>query len=311
MNIPQAEELNVRAERLLSDHDATAALALFQDVFIQCGKSDDEPSRIQVARALCGAARCCDESENKTMASSIRQTMERRFSSDSNPKVRYYLELTIGKTTGEAPPKIEYSKSASAPRKREAETRTPTSSPEKSVEGWNDFLSSNKLAADEETETNDKLKSETTRPMSTPPSRIEQPSPTQFLRQDEVTLVRIGQIFTNAFIQNTLDTTLRVETGDLFFRLFLNETNSLICYRASFGLRKLATWEEKLSLANDMNDNVILVRFSVADDITLIADYYLPYSHGVAPFHIVNTLRLMNHVTVLAIKQHDQNNLVA
>lgn len=97
---PEILELNDRAEAHLKNQEWSAALALFQKVFLDFSRAQEPALRAQVARALWGAIQCSRALNDAKRAEQIAATLERRYGGDDNSRVRYYLELSRGNTPG-------------------------------------------------------------------------------------------------------------------------------------------------------------------------------------------------------------------
>ena len=69
--------------------------------------------------------------------------------------------------------------------------------------------------------------------------------------------------------------------------------------------------QDLVELANLMNDQTILTRFSVpANKPYMIASYYLSYENGIAPYQIISTLRLMLRTVHFAIANFDTSKII-
>ena len=135
----------------------------------------------------------------------------------------------------------------------------------------------------------------------------------QWVGESEVSIERLYELFDGAYMECDLD-----EDGDLRIvtdsgpRIFLSlhEPNRLIRYMAFYKFREETIEYDKLVFVNALNDDIVFIRFSLNGVDTLIADYYLPYSRGASPFHIINSAKLMGRVITSGIRQHDTNNLL-
>ena len=276
-NFQRALDLNERAEKLLMGERFSEALPLLQQVFLQFAKAEDTNLRVQVARALQGAARCYDHTGNAPMAKSIRETMEKHFGASPDPKIRYWVELARGNF-----PALPDETQLTA-----AQFETE----------WSEFLETNEL---DET------------PVSPPSDSLT--APTQWISAKEISLDRILSVFQNAYIDAEID-----EDGDLCVRtengikvlISVNDANALLHFVAIYGLREDASEAQKLGFVNRLNDEIILVRFSVANENTLVADYYLPYGQGVSPFHIVSVVRLVNRIIPPTFSKYDEDDVLS
>ena len=126
--------------------------------------------------------------------------------------------------------------------------------------------------------------------------------------EKDVSLARLQQVFEAAFVENDVD-----DDGDLVIRtenntkifVSLDERNKIIRFTALYGLRDDAQEEDKTTLANTLNDNVVFVRFSASSHSALICDYYLPFNGAVSPLHIVTVTRLFNRIVASSLGEYD------
>jgi len=133
------------------------------------------------------------------------------------------------------------------------------------------------------------------------------------LPEDQVTSAQLAQFFKAAFMKAEVD-----EDGDIKVKsdagitvwISIEGERKLLKYVATYGFKEDATEVDRLQLVNTLNDNVILVRFSVPRDDVLMADYYLYYEEGVIPYQVVNTLRHFANITVKAIREYDTDDLI-
>ncbi len=69
---------------------------------------------------------------------------------------------------------------------------------------------------------------------------------------------------------------------------------------------------EELELVNQLNDCVVLARFSLPhdDDDLLIVDYFLAYEEGVLAMQIINSFQWLDQVTIGAISNLDKLDMI-
>jgi hypothetical protein len=133
------------------------------------------------------------------------------------------------------------------------------------------------------------------------------------LPDDQVTPAQLQQFFKSAFMKAEVDDDgdIKVKTdAGITVWISIEAERKLLKYVATYGFKDDTTEEERLQLVNTLNDNVILVRFSVPRDDVLMADYYLYFEEGVIPYQIVNTLRHFANITVKAIREYDTEDLI-
>ena len=133
------------------------------------------------------------------------------------------------------------------------------------------------------------------------------------LSEAGVTPARLQRFFKDAFLKAEIDedddVKVRTDAGITVW-ISIEAERKLLKYVATYGFKEDATEVDRLQLVNTLNDNVILVRFSVPRDDVLMADYYLYYEEGIVPYQIVNTLRHFANITVKAIREYDTEDLI-
>ena len=135
----------------------------------------------------------------------------------------------------------------------------------------------------------------------------------KFLTEGEVSATKLQQIFNAAYVKAELD-----DDGDLRITtdagpkaiVTVDADRRILRFMSLYRLREDAPEEETHAFVNKMNDDVILVRFSVTRRHVLMADYYLSYEEGVLPYKVVKTLKMFGRVALGAIRQHDTRDLV-
>ncbi len=136
----------------------------------------------------------------------------------------------------------------------------------------------------------------------------------EVLAEDEVTTSNLAQVFKRAFFKTSIDNDgdLIVQTDGPRVIVTLNQDNKLIKFMTIYGVKESARLDLKHNFTNRMNDEIIVVRFSVPKTRPdmLIADYYLPFEEGIPAFQIVSALRLFARVVPAAIRSCDENDLV-
>jgi hypothetical protein len=134
------------------------------------------------------------------------------------------------------------------------------------------------------------------------------------LAEEEVTIPNLVQLFEQAFFKTEVDGDgdIVVHTDGPRVCVRLPEGKQLVKLFALYGL-KSARLEQKHALVNRMNDDFVLVRFSIPDQHPeiLMADYYLPFDRGIGSFQIISSLRRFAGVVVAAIKKCDNEDIVA
>jgi hypothetical protein len=133
------------------------------------------------------------------------------------------------------------------------------------------------------------------------------------LSEDGVTPARLQRFFKAAFLKAEIDededVKVRTDAGITVW-ISIEAERKLLKYVATYGFKEDVTEVDRLQLVNTLNDNVILVRFSVPREDVLMADYYLYYEEGIVPYQIVNSLRHFANITVKAIREYDTDDLI-
>jgi len=131
--------------------------------------------------------------------------------------------------------------------------------------------------------------------------------------EKDVSLARLQQVFEAAFVENDVDEDgdllVRTENGTKIF-VTLDDRNKLVRFTSLYGLRADGDEAEKKELANNLNDNIVFVRFSLGGNSALICDYYLPYNGAVSPLHIVTATRLFNRILASSLGEYDTSDLL-
>jgi len=130
----------------------------------------------------------------------------------------------------------------------------------------------------------------------------------------DVTIESIQELLSSNSVTNEVDADGRIlATTDSGLKVFLtiNEPNKLIKFALGFRIKEDASEEQKLQLANRINDKIILVRYAIPAPEVLVADYFLPYTQGIIPTQIINSLKLLDKVCLAGIREHDTDGIVA
>lgn len=130
----------------------------------------------------------------------------------------------------------------------------------------------------------------------------------------DVTIESLQELLSAAYVNNELDNQGRILiTTDSGLKVFatLNEANKLIKFALGFRLKEDATEEQRLQLANRINDKVIMIRYAIPAAEVLVADYFLPYGQGIVPLQVVNSLKLLDKICLAGIREHDTDGIVS
>jgi hypothetical protein len=129
----------------------------------------------------------------------------------------------------------------------------------------------------------------------------------------DVTIANIQELLSSSYVTNEIDAEGRIlATTDNGLKVFvtINEQNQLIKFALGFRIKDDASDEQKLGLANRINDKIILVRYAIPAPEVLVADYFLPYAQGIIPMQIINSLKLLDRVCLAGIREHDTDGIV-
>lgn len=135
------------------------------------------------------------------------------------------------------------------------------------------------------------------------------------IAESDMSQATLEQLFRRSFLKTSQfeKSGLSIQLGSgVNVLVRLDETHKLLHYYKVFGFNKPEASPGKISLANEINDNVILVRASVPKENpdSLVLDYFLPYEDGIPAYQIVATLRYFSEVSSKAVNQYDVDNLV-
>ena len=132
------------------------------------------------------------------------------------------------------------------------------------------------------------------------------------ISDSDLTVQKLEAVFKAAFMSCSIDSDgdLRIEDRGIKVFLRVNTEKKRLIYTSLWGLKTGAfTESKKLSFLNKLNNEYVLVRFSMPRPDTLLCDYLMLYEGGVSPFQLVNTYRLFAGVCK-AIPSDDADNLL-
>ena len=134
----------------------------------------------------------------------------------------------------------------------------------------------------------------------------------QVLSEEEVTTERVVELFQSALMNVTVDSDGDVVIADGGMRTFIRVDTSrkLISYFSIWPLRSSASEIDRLRLINRLNDQLIVVRFSVTQNDHLWCDYQMSFENGLTSYSIVNAYRLYARVVKGAVSTQDPDDLI-
>ncbi len=131
--------------------------------------------------------------------------------------------------------------------------------------------------------------------------------------REQVTARRIAEVFRGAFLDAAVDKDGDVRVTEeggykVYFRIYGEQ--ELLGVYALFRFKKGTSRRAQLELANTLNDQTLLVRYSVTGDGILYADYYLPYSGGVRADQLVRSYRWFLKALRAGLARYDTDDIV-
>ncbi len=136
-----------------------------------------------------------------------------------------------------------------------------------------------------------------------------------FLAPGDINTDQLLKILKAAYLKPRID-----EDGDLvitghsgsgIFVILDADNHMYIRLIAALGFHDKVKRSDKLALANDMNNGVIFTRFSVGDNDTMLAEYYILFKEGITPLQIVSAVTFFEDITKAAIQEYDTRGLLA
>ena len=107
------------------------------------------------------------------------------------------------------------------------------------------------------------------------------------------------------------DGDLLVESKTVCTNVLVDSAHQHLRFVSGFALNEFADEDLKLSIANRLNDELVLVRFYVADPTTLLADYTIPYDGGLSALRIVELFDRFAEIVLAAFAGTDDIRLIA
>lgn len=154
-------------------------------------------------------------------------------------------------------------------------------------------------------------------PKGTTPTPVQRvvgvPAAPEMLPADQITPETLLTVFRQAYleVESLPDSSLMLTlAGDGRVRVRVDAERKLLSFTAVYGLKEEAATLDKLELANRVNDGMVLVRLSVADDTTLVSDHYVRLDGVFTPRQLVEGVRHFAQTTRAAIQCMDTGNVV-
>ena len=134
----------------------------------------------------------------------------------------------------------------------------------------------------------------------------------EVISPDKVTAQSVMDIVHKALLKATIDKDgdIRVKTPSGRVFLKVDRQRQIIRYFSVWGFKATTTLDQKLAFVNNLNSNVIFVRFYLHKNTDLICDHYVPFEDGIIPAQIIRTLNWFTQVERGGLTKYDPNNLV-
>lgn len=137
----------------------------------------------------------------------------------------------------------------------------------------------------------------------------------EYLLAEEINHTEVGKLLSRAFIDFEVDSDgdLRVDMDNCYVIVIFDSERQLLRFQSYWRLNPDANFDSTLRMVNEMNDQVIMVRFAVPEKRSdvLVADYCMSYGGGMVSKHFITTLRLFERVAGQTVRRFDRDGLVA
>lgn len=130
------------------------------------------------------------------------------------------------------------------------------------------------------------------------------------LNEFEVTLLKLKEIFTNAFmtISDVDETTVMVTPDEVPLELSVDLERKYIGFAVYQPLEN-CSMSQAIQKANGANADKFFPRFyivEVDDSPMMVADYCLPFERGLNVFHLINSIKFFEKVVVVTYQEFFQ-----
>ena len=134
----------------------------------------------------------------------------------------------------------------------------------------------------------------------------------EILDEDEINLRTIKTFFDAAFIKSEFDDDgdLLIEDGGTKTFIVVDEEKKMITYFSIWPLRASVPEMKKLQLVNQLNDDLIIVRYCMPRPETLWCDYQVLYEGGITPYTIINNYRMFIKVVKGTAQTKDPEDII-
>lgn len=130
------------------------------------------------------------------------------------------------------------------------------------------------------------------------------------LSEADVTVENLVRLFRDASFEVEVD-----DQGDIVVTtdddvttvVSIEQPRKLVYFFALFDVGERTPREELSDLVLQLNSEVILARFAIAEERLLVADYYLPFAEGLLTAQLLHTVRLFSRVVAGSIQEDDDD----
>lgn len=131
----------------------------------------------------------------------------------------------------------------------------------------------------------------------------------RIIEEADVTIERLRKVFDAAFLKTeiTRSGALKVSDSGDFAYISLLEGMDLIRISVTYGFEDGTRLADKLELANKVNNEVVVTRWSITDKGKLDTDYYLSYENGVLGYQIVRSYKRFLSCGVSGLRKDDKD----
>jgi len=130
--------------------------------------------------------------------------------------------------------------------------------------------------------------------------------------EEEVNIKRIKTLFEAALVKCEIDEDgdLAIEEDGLKSFIMVDTEKKLLTYVSAWGFKEGTTELRKLQFANQLNDELIVVRFCIPKPDVLYCDYQLSYENGLYAYQAISTYRLFVRVVRGGILTKDTDDII-
>jgi hypothetical protein len=134
----------------------------------------------------------------------------------------------------------------------------------------------------------------------------------RMLAESELTLERLQEVFSAAYLKTEIDADgdLRIDEDGIKTFVRLDPKRRLVTYLAAWRLKASVPRERKLQWVNALNQDLVMVRFTVANTPNLVCDYQFFYEGGVHAQALVHHYRQFVNVVRGAVTLKDPDKIV-